>query len=121
MQQYGWCRKNAGGKTHPVGQLRPNGFGVYDMYGNAWEWCQDYYARKYDEDLLGKTSVDPLGPSEGTRRALRGAGWFHGASHSRSAIRNSDSPAHGDSNLGFRLAAALPDDVIRAEFPAVAE
>jgi formylglycine-generating enzyme required for sulfatase activity/serine/threonine protein kinase len=115
MKQHGWCRKNAGGKTHPVGQLRPNGFGVYDMHGNAWEWCQDYFLRTYDEKLIGKTSVDPLGPSEGSRRAFRGAGWFHGASHCRSAIRNSDLPGHSDSNLGFRLAATLPDDVIRAK------
>jgi formylglycine-generating enzyme required for sulfatase activity/serine/threonine protein kinase len=113
MQQHGWCRLNAGGKTHTVGQLRPNGFGVYDIYGNAWEWCQDYWVRQYDEKLLGKISIDPLGPSEGKRRALRGAGWFHGASHCRSAIRNSDSPNHSDSNLGFRLSAAFPEELIQ--------
>ena len=109
MRQHGWCRKNARGKTHPVGQLRSNGFGVYDMHGNAWEWCQDYYARNHDEDRLGKTSVDPLGPAGGSRRVLRGVGWFHRAGHCRSAMRNSDSPDHSDSNTGFRLTAVVAE------------
>jgi formylglycine-generating enzyme required for sulfatase activity/serine/threonine protein kinase len=113
VREYAWYAKQSGYKTHPVGQLRPNGFGVYDIYGNAWEWCQDYWVRQYDEKLLGKISIDPLGPSEGKRRALRGAGWFHGASHCRSAIRNSDSPNHSDSNLGFRLSAAFPEELIQ--------
>ncbi len=107
LREYAWYAANSGFKTHPVGQLRPNGFGVYDMHGNAWEWCQDYFLRTYDEKLIGKTSVDPLGPSEGSRRALRGAGWFHRAGHCRSALRNRNVPGCGDSNLGFRLAAVL--------------
>ncbi len=87
--------------TAPVGQFMPNAFGLYDMHGNAWQWCEDWYKAEY----YAKAPVDdPTGPDFGDGRILRGSCWFLGPNSSRSADRRGSSPDDWDDSLGFRVA-----------------
>jgi formylglycine-generating enzyme required for sulfatase activity len=96
-----WHSGNSGSQTHPVGQKRPNGLGLFDMSGNVWEWCRDWYESGY----YGKSPKDnPQGPSGGSYRVNRGGGWYYGPGDVRSANRCRDSPDARNGNLGFRLA-----------------
>ena len=96
-----WYDGNSGSKTHPVGQKRPNGLGIYDMSGNVWEWCNDWYGEKY----YGESPRDnPQGPGSSSTHVLRGGSWANNAQYARAAIRvgiNPDSRGIGD---GFRVA-----------------
>ena len=98
LDSMGWYDKNSGNKTHAVGTKRANGWGLYDMHGNVWEWCSDWYGA-YPSGYV----VDPTGASSGPHRVLRGGGWLHDASSCRSAHRNGYDPGHRFINLGFRL------------------
>jgi sulfatase modifying factor 1 len=87
--------------TSPVGQFRPNNFGLYDMIGNAWEWCSDCY----DEDYYSNSPErDPTGPSSGSFRMRRGGGWLSFAVSCRAASRGASSPDDRIDDLGFRMA-----------------
>ena len=84
LAQYAWFEGNAGGETHPVGQKKPNAWGLYDMHGNVWEWCADWY----DGDYYKKSpAVDPTGPTAVTSRVLRGGSWSDLALYCRSSYR----------------------------------
>ena len=98
LDEIAWHGGNSGGMPHPVAMKTPNAFDLYDMLGNAWEWVGDRYGR-----YPGTSLTDPTGPSTGTRRALRGGGWYGGAAYSRAASRGYDNPAGKFSNVGFRL------------------
>ena len=98
LGRYAWYERNAGGKTHPVGQLQPNPWGLYDMHGNVWEWVQDWYGK-----YTSGTAVNPAGPSSGSHRVLRGGSWNGTAPHCRSANRVVDAPGNRYVRLGFRL------------------
>jgi sulfatase modifying factor 1 len=83
---YGWYDDNSGRKTHPVAQKKPNAWGLYDLHGNVWEWCQGRYG-KYPSGSV----VDPIGSSSGAYRVKRGGSWFNNASSCRSARRSGNS------------------------------
>ena len=95
-----WYNRNSGSTTHLVGQKLPNELGLYDMSGNVWEWCQDWYG-SYNGDSL----TDPSGPASGTSRVLRG-GSFGSRSYVSVKSREHVSPATRDCGFGLRLAAS---------------
>jgi formylglycine-generating enzyme required for sulfatase activity len=99
LVEYAWFEGNSGGKTHPVGQKKPNAWGLYDMYGNVWEWCQDWYDA-YPSGMV----TDPQGPSSGSGRVYRGGSWDYVASLCRSAFRFANESTLRTYDGGFRLA-----------------
>lgn len=91
-------------KTTPVGSYAPNAWGIYDMHGNVWEWCQDWYDGNYYEACKKQGTVaDPQGPESGSRRVLRGGSWFNFAHDCRCAFRDYYGPDYRFSSIGFRL------------------
>jgi len=100
LGEYAWYGGNSGRKTHPVGQKRPNPWGLYDMHGNVWEWCLDWYDSDYYED---SPPADPRGPSDGTSRVLRGGAWGNSPRGCHSAHRFASTPTFTGSYLGFRV------------------
>jgi len=94
----GWYSKNSDNKIHPVGQKSANRLGLYDIHGNVWEWCWDFYGNYSNE-----AQTDPLGISSGSNRIKRGGSWSDSAVYVRSAYRGGNDPYFGLNNLGFRL------------------
>ncbi len=99
LDRAGWYSENSGSRTHPVAQKVPNAFGLYDMHGNVWEWCQDWYGGYPDGSV-----TNPKGLSSSTGHVLRGGGWYDLARYCRSATRNSSSPDIRLYHFGFRVA-----------------
>jgi formylglycine-generating enzyme required for sulfatase activity len=91
--------------TAPVGSFQANGFGLFDMHGNAWEWCHDWYAKGY---YAKSAENDPQGPLRGSVRVFRGGSWYDAAALCRSTFRNWDVPSYRDYFLGFRVVAIPP-------------
>jgi formylglycine-generating enzyme len=87
--------------TSPVGRFRPNAFGLYDMHGNTWEWCSDWFSDSY---YANSPREDPTGAEIGVRRVIRGGGWGTLAAHSRSSSRFAYGPTYRDADAGFRVA-----------------
>lgn len=98
LGKYAWYFDNSGSKTHPVGQKKPNAWGLYDMQGNVLEWCQDWYGI-YAPGFV----VDPIGPTSGLTRVSRGGGWGTGTKDTRCAMRRSGPPSNPSDRVGFRL------------------
>ena len=94
-----WYTDNSGSSTHPCGTKRANALGIYDMSGNVWEWCKDWYSSSY-------TSYDtnnPTGASSGSYRVGRGGSWDGNATGCRVANRSYSSPGDRNNHLGFRV------------------
>ncbi|HVR87625.1 MAG TPA: formylglycine-generating enzyme family protein, partial [Planctomycetota bacterium] len=96
--EYAWTKENSGGQTHPVAQKKPNPWGLYDMCGNLWEWCQDWGAPYPAGD-----AVDPTGAATGDRRILRGGSFDYVSAPTRSGYRSRYNPAPRDANDGLRV------------------
>jgi formylglycine-generating enzyme required for sulfatase activity len=129
LDKHAWYAGNAGGRLHPVGEKQPNPWGLFDMHGNVWEWCSDWYASDYYEQLAAGSEQfsnstrevstrleqhpsgveqtpgeNPSGPESGSYRVFRGGSWDYDADRCRSAYRNYWQPGGRSVNLGFRLA-----------------
>lgn len=94
-----WYENNSSSSTHPVKTKRPNSLGLYDMSGNVWEWCFDWYGSSYN---VNETS-NPVGPSTGSYRVLRGGSWFSSARGCRVSFRRYDSSGSRNNSYGFRV------------------
>ena len=103
LGEHAWYDQNSGKQTHPVGEKKPNPFGLFDMHGNVWEWCWDWYDARYYSD--GSLCIDPKGQQiGGGARVLRGGAWNFNAFNVRSALRYGVAPAKRYRHYGFRLA-----------------
>jgi len=134
LDAYAWFGdQSESASTHAVGRKKPNVWDLYDMHGNVWEWCEDWYAEDYTEQLAGGAatatsssaadassaaaitsgttsgaSKDPSGPESGSSRVVRGGSWGDGADGCRSAYRISRHPGNRSRDLGFRLSRTGP-------------
>ena len=100
VDEVGWYKYNSDNVTHPIGQKKPNAWGLYDMHGDIWEWCLDCYG-----DYPASSVTDPVVSSgDESIRIIRGGSWYYDAKYCRSAYRGSNYPSSADRDGGFRLA-----------------
>ena len=102
LDSIAWYYKNAGRKTHEVGLKQPNAWGLFDMTGNVWEWCGDWYDSNY---YATSPTTNPTGPASGSSRVVRGGSWGNSAFSLRCADRTTTAPAGRDNGFGFRVLA----------------
>ena len=100
ISELGWHSNNAKQRPHPVGSLKPNPFGLFDMFGNVSEWCHDWYFSGYYAD---SPTLNPAGPINGSSRISRGGNWDDSTDRCRRAYRGASSPTHRSDRLGFRV------------------
>ncbi len=101
LDDVAWFGDNSNRSTHPVGKKKPNELGLYDMSGNVWEWCSDWYNSEYYAQSGGASN--PLGSETGSSRVLRGGSWYSIAVCCRMAYRNNITPTLRNGYYGFRL------------------
>lgn len=98
LDDMAWYENNSNSNKYPVGKMKPNAWGLYDMYGNVMEWCQDRYNYSYSIE----NANDPAGSSKGSLRVVRGGSFFDNANNCRSASRSYKYPDSQDYHMGFR-------------------
>ncbi len=103
LNDVGWSKENSGDETQAVGQKRPNSWGLYDMSGNVWEWCWDWW----DEPYSGEAEVDPTGPLYSLFRVYRGGSWVLPKDFARVSSRYYDYPSRRRDQQGLRLVRSL--------------
>ena len=104
IDESAWYVGNADGRTHDVGLLTPNGLGVYDMLGNVYEWCGDWFRKGYPFE----STQDPPGPAQGFERVLRGGSFLDGARCVNPSYRHRRVPTHRERTCGFRVVRSIP-------------
>jgi acetoin utilization deacetylase AcuC-like enzyme/formylglycine-generating enzyme required for sulfatase activity len=117
LRNYAWYTENSFEKTHPVGQKKPNPWGLYDIYGNVAEWCNDVYDQNYYKNSQEK---NPQGPEEGDKYVLRGGSWSSRADVCRSSYRVGEDPGFQDAcfardDIGFRCVRSAPQSVLEGD------
>ena len=104
---YGWFQSNSNKRSHPVGKKKPNAYGLYDMHGNLWEWCADWFDEYYYRESSKK---DPVGPVKGRKRVVRGGSWWYGNElYLRSSFRTGLKPYIREAFLGLRLVKSIEE------------
>jgi formylglycine-generating enzyme required for sulfatase activity len=111
VNEHAWFFDNSTSETHPVGEKKPNAWGIFDMHGNIMEWCCDWYGEFYYQTCQDEIE-NPQGPNDGISKVLRGGAWQFGAEATRSAYRNSSAPDTVSSVIGFRICRNAPDEGI---------
>ena len=107
LEAMGWYCYNSKETTHPGGRKQPNAWGLYDMHGNVWEWCADSWdGSQYP---LGPTT-DPISPTPGSQRVIRGGSWYDDVLVARSANRDYCKPHYRNDFVGFRLVLDLEEE-----------
>jgi formylglycine-generating enzyme required for sulfatase activity len=103
LARVAWYSANSKNTTHPVGQKEPNTFGLYDMHGNVWQWCED----RLDKNYYSKSPAEnPEGPAQGAYRVLRGGPWALDPMYCRSAHRDRNDQVSCYNIFGFRVVVA---------------
>ena len=100
LRNYAWFDKNSGKKPQPVGQKQPNPWGLYDMYGNVWEWCNDFYKVNYYQE---SPEENPKGPKTGDNKVVRGGAFKFSSESCRSGYRYNEDPAYSDVCFGYDI------------------
>jgi formylglycine-generating enzyme required for sulfatase activity len=98
--EYAWLDKNSGGHPHPVGEKRANPWGLYDICGNVWEWCNDFYGVDY---YSASTRENPRGPEKGKTKVLRGGAWRFSADNLKCGYRYNENPGYNDVCFGYDI------------------
>ena len=100
LGDYAWLDRNSGGHPRPVAQKQPNPWGLYDICGNVWEWCNDFYKVDYYQ---AAPQQDPRGPETGETKVVRGGAWRFGEQCCRSGYRYNESPGYADVCFGYDI------------------